>query len=127
MTRKFNFVSLIAMEYGGTVYIMTNKHHTVLYTGVTSNLRNRVGEHKIKKFSASFASKYNCNKIVYYCFYSRIEEAIAVKQIKDRSRAYKEKLINDMNSEWKDLWGKLKNGKGQFSSLCGKKSLHPVA
>jgi putative endonuclease len=105
MTRKFNFVSLIIMEYGGTVYIMTNKHHTVLYTGVTSNSRNRVWEHKIKKFSNSFTSKYNCNKIVYYCFYSRIEEAIVVeKQIKDRSRAYKEKLITDMNPEWKDLW-----------------------
>jgi len=93
------------MEYGGTVYMMTNKYHTVLYTGVTSNLRNRILEHKTKKFSNSFTSKYNCNKIVYYCFYSRIEEAVAVeKQIKDRSRAYKEKLINEMNPEWRDLW-----------------------
>jgi putative endonuclease len=79
MTRKFNFVSLITMEDGGSVYIMTNKHHTVLYTGETSNLRNRVEEHKTKKFSNSFTSKYNCNKIVYYFFYSRIEEAIAEK------------------------------------------------
>jgi len=98
-------ISLMIMEYGGTVYIMTNKYHTVLYIGVTSNLRNRVLEHKTQKFSNSFASKYNCNKIVYYCFYSRIEEAIAVeKQIKDRGRAYKEKLIKEMNPEWKDLW-----------------------
>src|SRR4051812_41506375 len=97
------------MEYGGTVYIMTNKNYTVLYTGVTSNLRNRVREHKTKKFPDSFTSKYNCIKIVYYCFYSRIEEAIAVeKQIKDRSRAYKEKLITHMNSEWKDLWEDIK-------------------
>jgi putative endonuclease len=102
---RFNFVSLIIMEYGGTVYMVTNKHHTVLYTGVTSNLRNRVWEHRTNKFSNSFTTKYNCNKIVYYCFYSRIEEAIVVeKQIKDRSRAYKEKLINEMNPEWKDLW-----------------------
>jgi len=67
------------MEYGGTVYIMTNKPNTVLYTGVTSNLRNRVLEHKSKRFSNGFTSKYNCNKIVYYQFYSRIEEAIAKK------------------------------------------------
>src|SRR6476660_9637872 len=104
MTRKFNFVSLIIMEYGGTVYMMTNKHNTVLYTGVTSNLRNRVLEHKTKKISNRFTSKYNCNKIVFYRFYSRIEEAIAGEtQIKDKNRAYKEKLINDMNPEWKDL------------------------
>jgi putative endonuclease len=93
------------MDYGGTVYMMTNKHNTVLYTGVTSNLRNRVLEHKTKKISNSFTSKYNCNKIVYYQFYSRIEEPIVPEeQIKDRNRVYKEKLINDMNPEWKDLW-----------------------
>ncbi len=97
------------MEYGGTVYIMANKHHTVLYTGVTSNLRNRVWEHKTKRHPDSFTSKYNCEKIVYFCFYSRIEEAIAVeKQIKGRSRAYKEKLITDTNPQWKDLWEDLK-------------------
>ena len=93
MTRKFNFVSLIIMEYGGTVYMMMNKHHTVLYTGVTSDLSNRVWEHKIKKFSNSFTSKYNCNKIVNYCFYSRIEEAIGVqKQIKTEAELIKKNL-----------------------------------
>jgi len=68
------------MEYGGTVYMMTNKRHTILYTGVTSNLRNRVLEDKTQNFSNSFTSKYNCNKIVPYCFYSRNEEAIAIEK-----------------------------------------------
>ena len=89
---------------------MTNKNYTVLYIGVTSNLRKRVWEHKTKKFPDSFTSKYHCIKIVYYYFYSRIEVAIAVeKQIKDRSRVYKERLITLMNPEWKDLWGEIEN------------------
>jgi putative endonuclease len=93
------------MKLGGSVYIITNKHHTVLYTGVTSDLRGRIYKHRTKKYSNSFTARYNCDKVVYYKFYSTITEAIAVeKQIKDRSRAYKEKLIKELNPEWKDLW-----------------------
>lgn len=87
------------------MYIITNQHHTVLYTGVTSDLRGRIYKHKAKKYQNSFTSNYNCNKIVYYKFYSTITEAIAVeKQIKKRSRVYKEQLINEMNPQWNDLW-----------------------
>ncbi len=93
------------MQRGGCVYIMTNKNNAVLYTGVTSNLQARVSEHKTKKHPQSFTAKYNCNKVVYYESYSMIEEAIAFeKQIKKRNRAYKEKLINEMNPQWNDLW-----------------------
>lgn len=93
------------MKLGGSVYIITNQHHTVLYTGVTSDLRGRIGKHRTKKYSNSFTARYNCDKVVYYKFYPTIVEAIAAeKQIKKRSRAYKEKLITEMNSGWKDLW-----------------------
>jgi putative endonuclease len=92
------------MKYGGCIYILTNKHHTVLYTGVTSDLKKRIWQHQNKEFTASFTFKYNCNKLVYYENFIRIEDAIArEKQIKSGSRKAKETLINTINPEWKDL------------------------
>jgi putative endonuclease len=93
------------MERGGCVYIITNIHHTVLYTGVTSNLKGRIWDHRAKIYPASFTARYNCVKLVYYEFYSTITEAIAFeKNIKASSRKYKEKLISSMNTSWRDLW-----------------------
>jgi putative endonuclease len=92
------------MKYGGCIYILTNKHHTVLYTGVTSDLKKRLWQHQNIEFITSFTFKYNCNKLVYYENFIRIEEAIArEKQIKSGSRKAKETLINTINPEWKDL------------------------
>lgn len=63
---------------------MTNKHHTVLYTGVTSDLIAGVQQHLSKEFKGSFTDRYKINKLVYYCFYPTIEEAIAEeKRIKE--------------------------------------------
>ena len=93
------------MKYGGCVYITTNQYNTVLYTGVTSELRARILEHKIKFYPKSFTSKYNCNKIVWYESFSGIEEAIdREKQIKRGSRKDEETLIKTINPTWKDLW-----------------------
>lgn len=64
------------MQRGGYVYIMTNKYNNVLYTGVTSQLRNRVYEHKTNFYSGSFTSRYNVHKLVYYEGFEHIEEAI---------------------------------------------------
>jgi putative endonuclease len=84
---------------------MTNKNHRVLYTGVTSDLKRRVYEHKNKLFTDSFTSKYQLNKLVYSEGFHRIEEAIGrEKAIKGGSRDGKIKLINSMNPEWKDLY-----------------------
>ena len=94
---------------GGFVYIIANKHHTVLYTGVTSNLVARIQEHKEKKYPKSFSARYNVDKLVYYCFFPGIEEAIAEeKRIKPGSRAAKIRMIENMNPEWKDLWEEVK-------------------
>lgn len=71
----------MVFQRGGCVYIMTNTMHTVLYVGVTSDLTSRVWEHKNKIYPTSFTAKYNCNKFVYYCFYSHIEETIAAEKI----------------------------------------------
>jgi len=90
---------------GGCVYIMTNKINSVVYIGVTSDLIGRVYKHKNKVYPNSFTAKYNCDKLVYFIFYPQIEEAInAEKQLKDRSRAYKNNLITSSNPEWKDLY-----------------------
>lgn len=86
------------------VYIISNKHHNVLYTGVTSDLLKRVFQHKTKYFPRSFASRYNCGKLVFYTEFDDINDAIEFeKKIKAGSRKKKEKLIVEMNSEWKDL------------------------
>ncbi|MGI0107880.1 GIY-YIG nuclease family protein [Salinimicrobium sp. WS361] len=85
------------------VYILTNKNHTVLYVGVTSDLVKRIGQHKTK-FYKGFTSRYNCDHLVYYQPFSDIRDAIMYeKKLKAGNRANKEKLINEMNPEWKDL------------------------
>ncbi len=86
------------------VYIMTNKRHTVLYTGVTSNLLDRDYTHKQKINKKSFTARYNVNKLVYYETFDDIYDAIArEKQIKNLVRRKKIELINSMNPCWKDL------------------------
>jgi len=100
----------MVMQRGGCVYIITNKEHSVLYTGVTSDIIARIHDHKNKIYPNSFSAKYNCNKLVYYYFYSHIEEAIAAeKQIKSGSRQSKIGLINALNPEWIDLYDDLEN------------------
>jgi putative endonuclease len=86
------------------VYIMTNLHNTVLYTGVTNNLQRRVLEHKSGKGSA-FTKKYNITKLVYFESGDNVNMAIfREKQIKAGSRKKKLDLINSMNLEWQDLY-----------------------
>jgi putative endonuclease len=95
------------MERGGCVYIITNKNNSVLYTGVTSDLKERIYQHKSKHFTSSFTSKYNIEKLVYYNFFSTIEEAISEeKRIKGGNRINKIKLIETKNPLWEDLWEK---------------------
>ena len=98
----------MVFQRGGCVYITTNKLHTVLYTGVTSDIAGRIWEHKNKVYPNSFTAKYNCDKLVYYFFYSRIDEAIAFeKAIKGGSRKSKMKLVESINPEWIDLYDEL--------------------
>ncbi len=89
---------------GGYVYIITNKHRTVLYTGVTSNLYARIHEHKMG-VGSQFAAKYKCVDLMYFEFFEHIEMAInREKQLKKWKRSYKENLINTMNPNWHDLF-----------------------
>ena len=86
------------------IYIMTNPHNTVLYTGVTNNLARRVYEHK-NGLGGIFTRKYNIQKLVYYEVGEDVNAVIArEKQIKGGSRQKKIDLINKMNPAWKDLY-----------------------
>ena len=94
----------MARELHPCIYIMTNPYNKVLYTGVTSNLLQRIAQHKNKEV-IGFTSKYNVVKLVYYEEYATMPEAIArEKQIKGGSRKKKIDLINSINPEWKDLY-----------------------
>ena len=93
------------MERGGCVYIMTNDFNNVYYTGVTSDLRNRVWQHKNAVYQGSFTSKYKCYKLVYFQFFPNIEEAISEeKRIKAGSRQQKIELVKSLNPDWIDLF-----------------------
>jgi len=89
------------------VYIMTNINNSVLYTGVTSNLKKRIYEHK-NGIHGGFTKKYKIIKLVYYEIFKDSYNAISrEKQIKGGSRKKKIELINGFNPEWKDLYDKL--------------------
>ena len=91
------------MEKQYYVYIMTNRIKSVLYTGVTNNLKRRVFEHK-EGLGGKFSKRYSINRLVYYEITDSIESAMArEKQIKKGPRRKKEELINSMNREWVDL------------------------
>ncbi len=92
----------------GYIYILTNKNHSTLYTGITNNLLRRIHEHKEKQVDG-FTKKYNCTLLVYYEYFENIELAIQrEKQIKAGSREKKEILITSINPYWKDLSEKVK-------------------
>jgi len=98
------------MQRGGAVYIMTNKRNGTLYVGVTSNLRQRVWEHRNNVYPDSFTFKYGCYILVYYNDFHRIEEAIAEeKRIKAGNRKAKLNLIEEMNPDWNNLWEEIKD------------------
>ncbi len=86
---------------------MTNPKNSVLYTGVTSDLRKRIYEHK-DKLEESFTKKYNVVKLVYYEMFRDSYNAISrEKQIKGGSRKKKLDLINGFNPKWEDLYSEL--------------------
>lgn len=95
---------IICSKYPAFVYIITNKTHTTLYIGVTSNLQKRIYEHK-NHLTKGFSDKYNCEKLVYFESFDNIEQAIEKeKYLKGKKRDFKENLINSINPQWLDLY-----------------------
>jgi len=86
------------------VYLMTNRLNGTLYTGVTSNLSQRIWQHK-NGVTRGFCAKYNLQKLVYFEIYDDMYTAITrEKQIKAGSRKKKIILIERMNPDWRDLY-----------------------
>ncbi len=87
------------------VYILTNHNKTVLYTGITNNLPQRIIEHYLdQETKQTFAGKYNCCYLLYYEVYPSAADAIArEKEIKGWSRKKKVVLIEKVNQSWKFL------------------------
>ena len=105
------------------VYIMASKRDGVLYTGVTSALPNRVSIHKQDLFEG-FTKKYRVHMLVFYEMHETMEQAIRREtQIKKWKRAWKVRLIHDMNPEWKDLfdetWGEIADGPADIERRRG--------
>jgi putative endonuclease len=92
------------MERQYCVYILTNRRNSVLYTGVTSDLKRRVWQHR-EKLVPGFTQRYNVFKLVFYGVTDDVNAAIArEKQIKAGTRQKKINLIEAMNPEWRDLY-----------------------
>ena len=89
------------------VYILTNKRHTVLYTGVTGELKRRIYRHR-EKLLPGFTNRYNVSKLVYYeCTEDAVAAITREKQIKAGPRQKKIELVNCLNPEWRDLYDNL--------------------
>ena len=91
------------MNHQFYVYILANAHNTTLYIGMTNDLQRRVYEHKTH-LNKGFTYRYNIDKLVWYEIFSDPNSAIVrEKQLKKWNRAWKERIKNEMNPEWKDL------------------------
>lgn len=89
------------------VYILTNKARSVLYVGVTNDLKRRIYEHKAK-LVGGFTKRYNVDQLVYYEIFNDVYEAITrEKQLKGGSRLKKMELVMEMNQLWVDLYDEL--------------------
>ena len=86
------------------VYIISNSSHSTIYVGVTSNLSQRIMQHKSHSFGG-FSARYNLVQLLYFEGFGNMNDAIArEKQIKSWSRSRKDKLISEFNPSWRDLF-----------------------
>jgi len=89
------------------VYILASKRNGTLYIGVTSNLIQRIWQHKNNQVEG-FTEKYKVHTLVYYEQHEMMESAITrEKQMKKWKRDWKTKLIEKDNPLWEDLWLKI--------------------
>ena len=86
------------------VYIITNRRHGTVYTGVTNDLVRRTYEHR-EGVHDGFTRKWGCKRLVWFEPHDDIEQAIVrEKRIKKWLRPFKDELIEKSNPEWRDLW-----------------------
>ena len=86
------------------VYIISNQSHSTIYVGVTSDIEQRMTQHRNHQFGG-FSAKYNLTQLLYFEECGSMVEAIAREmQIKSWSRKKKDELISDSNPSWRDLF-----------------------
>ena len=89
------------------VYILSSKRNGTLYIGVTSNLVQRVWEHK-SDFVEGFTKRYGVHSLVWYEVHGTMESAITrEKALKRWKRAWKLELIEKSNPSWRDLYSEI--------------------
>ena len=89
------------------VYIISNQSHSTIYVGVTSDIAQRMTQHRNHQFGG-FSARYNLTQLLHFEEFGSMAEAIArEKQIKSWSRKRKDDLISDNNPSWKDLMEEL--------------------
>ena len=89
------------------VYLLASRRNGTLYVGVTSDLSRRVWQHKTDEMDG-FTKKYAVHVLVYYEYHGRMDSAIhREKQIKKWRRAWKLKLIERDNPDWRDLYDEI--------------------
>ena len=85
------------------VYFLSNKYHTTLYIGVTSDIAQRIAQHKSGALGG-FSARYNLTQLLHYEEFGSMGAAIArEKQLKSWSRKRKDELITANNPDWRDL------------------------
>jgi putative endonuclease len=93
----------MSTEHQYHVYLLTNWNNKVMYVGITSDLKRRLFEHRNKSVEG-VTTKYNIHKLVYYEATSDVQSAIArEKEIKKWRREKKNRLVEKINPEWRDL------------------------
>ena len=95
------------MAYQPAIYILTNKKNGTLYVGVTTNLVQRIWQHK-NNITTGFSNAHNLNTLVYFELHEDINNAILrEKLLKKWRRQWKINLINKQNVNWQDLWDQI--------------------
>jgi putative endonuclease len=92
------------------VYILASRIGGTLYIGVTNDLIRRVAEHRLKLVD-SFTKKYEVHRLVYFEQFDDVENAISrEKRLKKWNRAWKIRLIEELNPNWDDLYPGITGG-----------------
>ena len=84
------------------VYILTNRHRTTLYIGITNNITRRLGQHRSGEVEG-FTQRYHLNRLVWIEHFRNVNDAIACEKLKGRRRSRNITLIERTNPRWLDL------------------------
>ena len=89
------------------LYILASKRNGTLYIGITSNLIQRIWQHR-NNHVEGFSQRYNVHQLVYFELHQNMQQAIVrEKKVKKWNRKWKLKLIEKDNPEWADLWNQI--------------------